>query len=70
MPDILVTVKAASSSDKAAPTSRMRISQEQYDEALAAAEEAGRPCKYTIEEDQDCEGMSLADAKKAKLEAA
>lgn len=69
MSNVLVTVKSASTSDNSAPTSRMSISQEQYDAEVAAATKEDRKCKYTLEEDQSCDGMSLADAKKAKLAA-
>ena len=70
MSNVLVTVKSASFSENASPTSRMSIPQEQYDEAVAAAEKAGRPCKYTLEEDQaGCQGMvgeELAAAQAAR----
>lgn len=70
MSDVLVTVKSASTSENAAPTSRMSIPQQQYDVEVAAAKKEDRKCKYTLEEDQNCAGMSLVDAKKAKLAAA
>ena len=67
---VLVTVKAASTSAKAAPTSRTRIPKTTYDRESNAAKEEGRDSIYTLESDQNCEGMSLPEAVKAKAAAA
>lgn len=63
---VVVLIKAASTSAKAAPTSRIRIAQAVYDAEINAATEEERPPKYSLEEDQDCEGMTIADAVAAK----
>lgn len=64
---VLVTVRSASTSDKASPTSRIRIDLAVYNEAIALAKQSDQPCKYTIEEDQGCEGMTGAELKAAQL---
>lgn len=66
MSTVLVQVKAASASGKAAPTSRMRIAKEEYDAEVAAAAAQNRECKFVLEE-EGVEGLSLDDAKKAAL---
>jgi len=63
---VVVQVKAASTSARAAPTSRIRIAEEVYDAEIALAKEEERPPKYLLEGDQDCEGPSTADAVKAR----
>ncbi len=68
MSTILVTIKSFTNSDKAAPTSRIRIEQAVYDAEIAAAEAEDRPCKYTLEEDQACEGMIGDELAKAQAE--
>lgn len=63
---VVVQIRATSTSAKAAPTSRIRIAQAVYDAEINAATEEERPPKYLLEEDQDCEGMSIPDAVKAR----
>lgn len=67
---VVVQIRAASTSAKAAPTSRIRIAQAVYDAEIRAASEEERPPKYALEGDQDCEGMSIPDAVAAKAAAA
>ncbi len=69
MSTVLVTIKSVTHSSEAAPTSRIRIEKSVYDTELALAKEEDRPCKFTVEEDQGCEGMTgkeLAAAQAAR----
>ncbi len=63
---VVVMIRAVSTSAKATRASRIRIPIEQYEAEVAAAKKEERPSKYFLEKDQDCEGLSLPDAVKAR----